>query len=53
VLPWEELPGSSGSVNMVLVYPCEQEGDPVNPIISTDRPDISDGRGLFVPADIC
>ncbi|WP_292751418.1 molybdopterin oxidoreductase family protein, partial [Methylophaga sp. UBA4204] len=35
-----------------VVYPCEQEGDPGEPIIFTDRFPTTDGRGLFVPADI-
>lgn len=35
-----------------VVYPCEHEGDPGEEVIFTDRFPTTDGRGLFVPADI-
>ena len=46
-ITWERLEREHG-----VVYPCEQEGDPGEPIIFTDRFPTTDGRGLFVPADI-
>lgn len=46
-ITWERLEREHG-----VVYPCEQEGDPGEPIIFTDRFPTNDGRGLFVPADI-
>jgi formate dehydrogenase major subunit len=35
-----------------VVYPCEQEGDPGDPIIFTEDFPTESGRGKFVPADI-
>lgn len=46
-ITWERLEREHG-----VVYPCEQEGDPGEAIIFTDRFPTTDGRGLFVPADI-
>ena len=46
-ITWERLELEHG-----VVYPCEQEGDPGEPIIFTDSFPTTDGRGLFVPADI-
>jgi formate dehydrogenase major subunit len=34
-----------------VTYPCEQEGDPGEPVIFTDRFPTKSGRARFVPAD--
>lgn len=46
-MTWERLEREHG-----IVYPCEKEGDPGEKVIFSDRFPTTDGRGLFVPADI-
>lgn len=46
-MTWERLEREHG-----VVYPCENEGDPGEEVIFTDRFPTNNGRGLFVPADI-
>jgi len=46
-ITWERLEREHS-----VVYPCENEGDPGEEVIFTDRFPTTDGRGLFVPADI-
>lgn len=46
-MTWDRLEREHG-----VVYPCENLGDPGEHIIFKDRFPTSDGRGLFVPADI-
>lgn len=46
-ITWERLERDHG-----VVYPCEEEGDPGDPVIFTDNFPTPSGRGKFVPADI-
>ena len=46
-ITWERLEAESA-----VTYPCEQEGDPGEPIIFTDDFPTASGRGRFVPANI-
>jgi len=46
-ITWERL-----ETQHSVVYPCENEGDPGEEVIFTDRFPTTDGRGLFMPADI-
>lgn len=46
-ITWERL-----ETQHSVVYPCENEGDPGEEIIFTERFPTTDGRGLFMPADI-
>ncbi len=46
-ITWERLESESA-----VTYPCEQEGDPGEPVIFTDRFPTATGRGKFVPANI-
>lgn len=46
-MTWERLEREHG-----IVYPCEKEGDPGEKVIFSDNFPTTDGRGLFVPADI-
>jgi formate dehydrogenase major subunit len=44
---WERLERDSA-----VTYPCEQEGDPGQPVVFTDRFPTASGMGRFVPAAI-
>jgi formate dehydrogenase major subunit len=46
-ITWERLESEHA-----VTYPCEQEGDPGEPVIFTDHFPTATGRGKFVPADI-
>lgn len=46
-ITWDRLMADSA-----VTYPCENEGDPGEPVIFTDGFPIAGGRGKFVPADI-
>ena len=46
-ITWERLENESS-----VTYPCEQEGDPGQPVVFTDRFPTATGRATFVPADI-
>ncbi len=46
-ITWERLESESA-----VTYPCEQEGDPGDPVIFIDRFPTASGRGRFVPANI-
>ncbi|GAB4288622.1 MAG: formate dehydrogenase subunit alpha [Methylophaga sp.] len=46
-ITWDRLERENG-----VVYPCEKEGDPGEPVIFTDSFPTDTGRGKFVPADI-
>src|SRR5258705_2788254 len=46
-ITWERLERDS-----VVVYPCENEGDPGQPVVFTDVFPTATGRAKFVPADI-
>jgi formate dehydrogenase major subunit len=46
-ITWERLERDSS-----VTYPCENEGDPGQPVVFTDRFPTATGRGKFVPADI-
>ncbi|HEV7799538.1 MAG TPA: formate dehydrogenase subunit alpha, partial [Burkholderiales bacterium] len=46
-ITWERLEAESS-----VTYPCEQEGDPGQPVVFTDRFPTETGRARFVPADI-
>jgi formate dehydrogenase major subunit len=46
-ITWERLERES-----CVTYPCEQEGDPGEPVVFTEKFPTPTGRGKFVPADI-
>ncbi len=46
-ITWERLEDESA-----VTYPCEQEGDPGEPVIFTESFPTATGRGKFVPANI-
>src|SRR5258706_6245770 len=46
-ITWERLEAES-----CVTYPCEQEGDPGQPIVFIDKFPTPTGRARFVPADI-
>jgi formate dehydrogenase major subunit len=46
-ITWERL-----EAEHAVTYPCEQEGDPGEPVIFTESFPTQTGRGRFVPADI-
>jgi len=46
-ITWDRLERDS-----VVVYPCENEGDPGQPVVFTDVFPTATGRARFVPADI-
>jgi formate dehydrogenase major subunit len=46
-ITWERLEAES-----CVTYPCEEEGDPGQPVVFTDNFPTPTGRGKFVPADI-
>ncbi|MDB5904228.1 MAG: Formate dehydrogenase subunit alpha, partial [Betaproteobacteria bacterium] len=46
-ITWERLEAESS-----VTYPCEQEGDPGQPVVFTERFPTATGRARFVPADI-
>jgi formate dehydrogenase major subunit len=46
-ITWERLERDS-----CVVYPCENEGDPGQPVVFTDVFPTATGRGKFVPADL-
>jgi formate dehydrogenase major subunit len=46
-ITWERLEAESS-----VTYPCEQEGDPGQPVVFIDRFPTETGRARFVPADI-
>ncbi|HET7157461.1 MAG TPA: molybdopterin-dependent oxidoreductase, partial [Burkholderiales bacterium] len=46
-ITWERLEAESS-----VTYPCEQEGDPGQPVVFTERFPTASGRAKFVPADI-
>ncbi|MEW5863632.1 MAG: formate dehydrogenase subunit alpha [Pseudomonadota bacterium] len=46
-ITWERLERDS-----CVVYPCEKEGDPGQPVVFTDVFPTATGRGRFVPADL-
>jgi len=46
-ITWERLEQES-----CVTYPCENEGDPGEPVVFTDKFPTPTGRGKFVPADI-
>ena len=46
-ITWERLESES-----CVTYPCEQEGDPGEPVVFVDRFPTATGRGRFVPAGI-
>jgi formate dehydrogenase major subunit len=46
-ITWERLESESS-----VTYPCEQEGDPGQPVVFTERFPTATGRAKFVPADI-
>jgi formate dehydrogenase major subunit len=46
-ITWERLEAESS-----VTYPCEQEGDPGQPVVFTERFPTATGRAKFVPADI-
>jgi formate dehydrogenase major subunit len=46
-ITWERLMAESS-----VTYPCEQEGDPGQPVVFTERFPTATGRAKFVPADI-
>jgi formate dehydrogenase major subunit len=46
-ITWERLESES-----CVTYPCEQEGDPGQPVVFADRFPTPSGRARFVPADI-
>jgi len=46
-ITWERLEAESA-----VTYPCEEEGDPGEPIIFVDDFPTASGRGRFVPANI-
>jgi formate dehydrogenase major subunit len=46
-ITWERLERDSS-----VTYPCENEGDPGQPVVFTDHFPTATGRGKFVPADI-
>jgi formate dehydrogenase major subunit len=46
-ITWERLEEQS-----CVTYPCEQEGDPGQPVVFTERFPTPTGRARFVPADI-
>ncbi|MBK8064803.1 MAG: formate dehydrogenase subunit alpha [Betaproteobacteria bacterium] len=46
-ITWERLERDS-----VVVYPCENEGDPGTPVVFTEVFPTATGRARFVPADI-
>ena len=45
-------PGSASSATSSVTYPCENEGDPGQPVVFTEHFPTATGRGKFVPADI-
>ena len=46
-ITWERLEETSA-----VTYPCENEGDPGDPVVFTERFPTATGRARFVPADI-
>jgi formate dehydrogenase major subunit len=46
-ITWDRLERDSS-----VTYPCENEGDPGQPVVFTDHFPTATGRGKFVPADI-
>ena len=46
-ITWERLESQSS-----VTYPCEQEGDPGDPVVFIDNFPTPSGRGKFVPADL-
>jgi formate dehydrogenase major subunit len=46
-ITWERLEQESA-----VVFPCEKEGDPGDPIVFIDSFPTKDGRATFVPADL-
>ncbi|MBI2294976.1 MAG: formate dehydrogenase subunit alpha [Betaproteobacteria bacterium] len=46
-ITWERLEAES-----CVTYPCENEGDPGQPVVFTDKFPTPTGRGKFMPADI-
>jgi formate dehydrogenase major subunit len=46
-ITWERLERDS-----CVVYPCEKEGDPGQPVVFTEVFPTATGRGRFVPADL-
>ena len=46
-ITWERLEREEG-----VVYPCENEGDPGDPVVFVDSFPTESGRARFVPADI-
>jgi formate dehydrogenase major subunit len=46
-ITWDRLERESS-----VTYPCEQEGDPGQPVVFITRFPTSSGRGRFVPADL-
>jgi formate dehydrogenase major subunit len=46
-ITWERLERDSS-----VTYPCENEGDPGQPVVFTDHFPTATGRGKFVPADL-
>ncbi len=46
-ITWERLEAES-----CVTYPCEQEGDPGQPIVFIDKFPTATGRAKFVPADV-
>jgi formate dehydrogenase major subunit len=46
-ITWERLERDSS-----VTYPCENEGDPGQPVVFTEHFPTATGRGKFVPADI-
>jgi formate dehydrogenase major subunit len=46
-ITWDRLERDSS-----VTYPCEQEGDPGQPVVFIERFPTSSGRARFVPADL-
>jgi formate dehydrogenase major subunit len=46
-ITWERLEQQSS-----VTYPCEQEGDPGDPVVFIENFPTASGRGKFVPADL-
>jgi formate dehydrogenase major subunit len=46
-ITWERLERESS-----VTYPCENEGDPGQPVVFVDKFPTATGRGTFVPADL-
>src|SRR6186713_2090252 len=46
-ITWERLEQQSS-----VTYPCEQEGDPGDPVVFIENFPTTSGRGKFVPADL-